>query len=322
MTVAVLALGVASGIVLPHILRLDRVVPATAVALWLVSLALRALTAVIIVSYVVLVGPTTAVFDAVTHWCWHTVLPALTMHFGFDGHRLGDVVVTFPAVLLAASGASIAFGVVRTGRAVRRLLARESLGRGPQDSVIVGGSEVMMAAAGFARPRLVVSVGALATLDDAELAAGLDHERGHITRRHRWILVAAELFRGLGLGVPGARHAKRQLAFHLERDADAWAVRHHDRAALARVICKAAMSQMTPSPSCGLLTGGHGLTRRLEELIDAPLLIAGSRARLMQLAAGLGATLALSLGLVVPATVASAYATGATAAPSPTHCRR
>lgn len=319
--IAALALCVAAGITLPHLLRLDRATPSTAAALWTVSLALRALSAVFIVLYLVLFAPATAVFNAVTHWCWHAVLPALTTHLGLDGHDLGDAVVVLPAMLLAASGVSIAFGVVRAGRGVRRLLVHETLGRGPGGSVIVGGSEVVMAAAGFKQPRIVVSIGALAKLDDAELAAGLGHERGHITRHHRWILLAAELFRGLGRGVPGARTAQRQLAFQLERDADAWAIRHHDRAALARVICKAAMSHLAPTPGYGLLTGPHDVTRRLDELIDAPSLVAGLRARLMRLAATLGLTLVLLLTLAVPATVASGYAERVAGPSETTHCR-
>lgn len=295
--------------------------PSTAAALWTVSLALRALSAVFVVISLVLFAPATTVFDAVTHWCWHTVLPALTMHLGLDGHDLGDAVIVLPAVLLAASGTSIAFGVVRAGYAVRRLMAAETLGRGPQGSVIVGASEVVMAAAGYTRPRLVVSVGALAKLDDDELAAGLDHERGHITRGHRWILLAAELFRGLGRCVPGARHAKRQLAFHLERDADAWAIRRHERAALARVICKSAMSHLAPSPGYGLLTGEHDVTRRLDELINAPGGVTGLRARLVQLGAALGAALVLLLAIAVPATIASGYASGHVGTSGATHCR-
>lgn len=318
--IAIVALGVAAGIALPHVLRLERVTPSTAAALWTVSLALRALSAVFVVTYLVLFAPATAIFGAVTHWCWHAVLPALATHLGLDGHEIGDAVVVLPAVLLAASGVSISFGLVRAGRAVRRLLVRETLGSGPRGSVIVGGSEVLMAAAGFKQPRVVISVGALAELDDAELAAGLEHERGHITRHHRWVLLAAELFRGLGRGVPGARSARRQLAFQLERDADAWAVRRHDRAALARVICKAAMSRLTPSPGCGLLTGTHGVTRRLDELIEPPGVVAGLHARLMRLAAALGVTLVLLLTLAVPVTIAAGYAERGASSSAPTHC--
>lgn len=306
--IAAFAVSVAVGIALPHTLRLGRVTPSTAASLWALSLALRALSAVFVVIYVVLFLPATTIFAAVTHWCWHAVLPTLATHAALGGREFGDVVVGLPVAVLAMSGVPIAVGRWRAARDVQRLMARETLGPGPQGSVIVGGAEVVLAAAGYARPRLVVSVGALLQLDDAELAAGLGHERGHITRHHRWILLAAELCCGLGRAVPGTRRAQRQLAFHLERDADAWAVRHHDRAALARAIGKAAGSRVVPPPNYGLRAGNHDVTRRLDELVDAPSPVTGVRSRLLLLAAASGTTLVVLLTSAVPATIAAGHA--------------
>ena len=67
---------------------------------------------------------------------------------------------------------------VRDARAARRLVAQHAVGLGPRNSLIVGGSDVVFAVAGLVRPRIVVSAGALTSLDDDELAAGLDHEEG------------------------------------------------------------------------------------------------------------------------------------------------
>ena len=111
------------------------------------------------------------------------------------------------------------------GRVRRAPLVRAPFGRGPEGSVIVGGDDVVLAAAGLARPTLVISAGALARLDDAELAAAIAHERAHIRRRHRYVLLYAELCRVLGRPLPGTAHAVRQLRFHIERDADRSAVR-------------------------------------------------------------------------------------------------
>lgn len=319
---ALLLAGLAvAGIVAPYGLRLERAVPSTAAALWFVSLALRALIAVATVAYVVVLAPTTALFEAVTHWCWRAVVPALQTELGMDGHRVGDAVLAAPALLLAASGASVAFGVLRAGRAVRRLLGRESLGPGPQGSVIVGGREILLLAAGFSRPRVVVSVGALTALDDAELAAGLGHERAHIVRRHRWVLVAAALLRSLGrFAGPGARSAERHLAFHLERDADAWAVRQHDRHALADVIGKAASSQAPPSAGCGPLTGGPALARRLEELTDLPAPARRLQARLLRSVAAFGAALVLGLTVLIPGAIAAAHTDHGSTSLAQRHC--
>jgi hypothetical protein len=66
------------------VLHLQRVPPATAVAIWMAALALRAAASVLVIAYIVLYFPGTALFDVLTHWCWHAVVPALTTHFGLD----------------------------------------------------------------------------------------------------------------------------------------------------------------------------------------------------------------------------------------------
>lgn len=263
--VALLGLG------FPHLVRLERTAPATAVALWTVSLASRALLVIFGALYLAFFLPGTQAFGSLTHWCWHTVLPLLTAHLGLDGHQVGDAATIVPGLLVMVSLLSVSFGVVRAARAVRHLLTREALGPGPADSVIVGGPQVMLAAAGLTKPRVVVTAGALMELDDEELAAGLDHERGHIARRHRWVLVFAELCRGIGRVVPGCRRAMRELEFHLERDADAWALkRRHDRFALASAICKAAGTGVLSTAATSPLSGGSAEERLGQLMTDAP----------------------------------------------------
>lgn len=299
--IAVVVLLIAAGIALPHGLRLARSAPATAAALWTVSLALRALTTLFLVLYLAFSLPQTSIFAALTHWCWHTVLPLLAAHLGLDGHKLGDAATVLPGLAVMVSLLSVALGVFRAARSVRRLLARNSLGPGPSDSVIVRGPDVMLAAAGLARPRVVVSAGALIALDDEELAAGLAHERGHISRRHRFLLVFAELCRGLGRVVPGAGRASRELAFQLERDADQWALRRrHDRYALASVICKAAQPIDTAAVTS---LGGAGVTERLRQLIhDPPARRRGAGALVLNLVAATLVGGTLFVAALVPST--------------------
>ena len=148
-----------------------------------------------------------------------------------------------------------------------RRLVRAPLGRGPEGSVIIGGDDVLLAAAGLAHPTLVVSAGALARLDDAELAAAIAHERAHIRRHHRYVLLYAELCRVLGRPLPGTARAVRQLRFHIERDADRSAVRERaDRLALASAICKAATGATTRAGMAAL--GGDGTAARVRELLQ------------------------------------------------------
>lgn len=316
--IAVLAAAVVAAIALPHALRLERVAPVTAGALWAVALGLRAISGVFVAIYLIFYLPATGLFTALTHWCWHTILPLATAHLGLNGHRVGDALTVLPSVLLAVSVVSIAVGVSRTARSVSRLVRRGALGSGPGDSVIIGGPDVLLAAAGISRPRIVVSAGALLALDDDELAAGIDHERGHIARRHRFVFLYAELCRGLGRFLPGTNAAVRELSFHLERDADAWALANrNDRYSLASAICKAAVSQHG-SPALASLAGGE-VRARVDELVHGASPVAGWTARALNLAAVLGAVLLLGLVAAVPATLAAGPA--AASAPSLSHCQ-
>jgi Zn-dependent protease with chaperone function len=302
MILAVAAL-IAGGIALPHLVRLERAAPIAGAVLWGCSLALRALAGLFAALYIVFFLPATDTFGALTHWCLHVAVPVVAAHLGFSGHHLGDVAVVLPGAVVAVSLMSAAFGVARTTRAVRGLVTGAAVGRGPSQTVVVGGSGVLVAAAGLTRPTLVVSAGALTQLDDEELAAGLDHERGHIVRRHRYVLVAAELLRALGRVVPGSRRAYDELAFHLERDADRWALgRPHDRLALASAICKAA-TMRTPRSAAFVALGGSGVTARLDELTGAAAPVRRRRGILLNALAGVAAALTIAVALAVPGTV-------------------
>lgn len=301
MTVAV-ALLLCLAIALPHALRLDRAAPATAATIWSAALALRALVGTGVALFVVFWLPATELFQIVTHWCWHRVLPFLAVHLGLNGHSIGDAATVLPAMLLAASLISVLFGLWRATRRVRLLLRRGTLGPGPRESVVIRDGEVLVAAAGLRRPRVVISAGALVALDDEELDASLDHEHGHIARRHRYILVGAELCRAVGRFLPGTARAAAEVAFHLERDADAYALRRrHHPAALASAICKACgPGPFSVAPATSLV--GRGATvRRVEQLLDGDVARASGRG-LRLLAAGMVA-LVLATASVMPLAV-------------------
>jgi Zn-dependent protease with chaperone function len=225
---------VGAAITAPHVLRLEAAHPATAAVIWVAAVCLRALVALFVALFVVFYGPTTALFALVTQWCWHTALPLITSHLGLSGHSVGDVALLAPALALAVSLLSVCVGLWRATRGITTWVRRTSIGPGPQHSLIVGEHDIVLAAAGLRRPRVIVSAGALTCLDDEELAASLEHERGHIARRHRFVLVIAEVSRSLARLLPGTRRAVDELIFHLERDADRWALeRMHDPTALA-----------------------------------------------------------------------------------------
>lgn len=280
------ALLVGAAVTAPHLLSLERAHPATAAVIWLAAVCLRALVALFVVVFFVFYVPTTALFDAVTHWCWHTALPLVTSHLGLSGHSVGDFALLAPVLALAVSVVSVSVGLWRATRAVSAWVRRTTIGPGPQESVVVGEHDILVAAAGLRHPRVIVSAGALTSLDDDELAASLAHERGHIAHLHRFVLVTSEVCRSIARLLPGTRRAVGELIFHLERDADRWAVeRTHDPMALASAICKAAQPPTGVSGVLVTLSGGAA-ARRVRQLLEGPGL-PGRRTRLDVLAASM-----------------------------------
>jgi Zn-dependent protease with chaperone function len=258
--IALPAAVAAVGIVLPHALRLQQVRPVTAVVLWVSSLALRALNSVLAVILLLFFLPRTGLFNAVTHWCLEVAWPLIRGGVHIEGHGVADLALFVPGIALAASLLFMCHRTARNARQARHLLAHDVLGNGPGGSLIVGGPDVLFAVAGLLHPRIVVSAGALTCLDDDELEAALNHERAHIVRRHRFIVLFAVAF--------AAHRALRELAFHLERDADRWALRQrNDRLALASVICKAATAAPPATPAFASL-GSSGVRERLSQLLD------------------------------------------------------
>lgn len=269
-TLTILATGLLTALAAPHVLRLESVQPATAVVLWLADLTVRALLCVYLALFVILYLPSTELYALISHWCWHGVIPFLATHLRFTGHDIGDAAALGPAIILAASLAWGSLGAYRAARAVRRLLHQRAVGTGPGHSVILKDQQVMIAAAGIRRPQLVVSAGALLALDDEELAAGLDHERGHIAHRHRYAMLAADALGSIARFLPGTRRAQAELLFHLERDADQYALdRAHHPTSLASAICKAAESTFA-STGPAMALGGSSVVRRLHVLLDGP----------------------------------------------------
>ncbi|MBK5219615.1 MAG: M56 family metallopeptidase [Thermoleophilia bacterium] len=257
-----------AGTAAPYLLPRSSLAPMTGAALWLSVLALRAVLVGLAALIAILYLPATSIFQLMTHWCFHAVLPFLTTHLGFSGHGIGDAATLVPGLVLGISAISAIFAIWRTARAMRRWVKRSSLGPGPGESVIVGGHEVVVAAAGIRGAQIVISTGALTRLDEEELAASLAHERGHIARCHPYLVLAANLAFGIARCLPGSRDALRRFQFCLERDADEYAVdRTRNPIALASAICKAAADSPTPGPAFATLAGS-GAPARLRLLLD------------------------------------------------------
>ncbi len=302
MTVDLAIVLLVSLLAVPHLLPRARLAPVAGITLWMSALALRAAIAISGVIAFMLYVPTSDLFSHLSQWCLHAVIPYLTAHLGLNGHALGDLASVVPAGLVLLTAAAAAGGTWRACRRVSGWLKRSTLGDGPAGSVIVKDSEMVIAAAGVRQPRVVVSAGALMNLDDGELAAGLQHEWGHVERRHRFLSLTSVALLGCSRLIPGGRAACRNLQFHIERDADDYAVRKTgDPMALASAIFKLASTKAPAGAGAIAHLGEANAVDRLRllvaDLVDLP-------ARELTLAAAmLGAAMAVtavSLLAVVP----------------------
>jgi hypothetical protein len=299
-TLAVVAVPlIAVTVLAPHVLPLHRAAPTLAIVVWVLALALRALSAVALATLALVGLADVPVVQTALNWCWHALLPDLPAALGFAEHPVSHAAVAVPALVLVASLAWLGARALRAAVSLRRVL-RRALGTGPLGSTVIRDDRVLMAVAGFGPGRVLVSDRTLGELDQEELVAGLMHERAHLRRRHRPLLVASALLGAIGRPLPGTGAAERELRFHLERDADQYAVRAlNDPLALASAICKTAGA--APTGAVAGLGGRSLVSLRLEELLDGGERLSAPAQRGVCSLAALLAVLLIGLAVSAPA---------------------
>ncbi|BBX65130.1 hypothetical protein MSAS_43040 [Mycobacterium saskatchewanense] len=198
--------------------------------------------------------------------------------------------VTLAAVAAAATGVAAACGI-RLLLTLIRLRARahehaesvRMVGRHNEFGgvVVVDAGEPAAYCVAGRPPAIVVTSGALSTLDETELGAVLAHERAHLAGRHTHLSAA---LRGLALVFPflplmtqGAAEVSRLL----EMCADDAAVRQYGRRALLSGLIT--LAGATPAPALGAAT--VAVMARAERLMSPPSRRTGARAALTALAA-------------------------------------
>ena len=115
---------------------------------------------------------------------------------------------------------------------------------------------------------IVVSSGALAVLDQGQLAAVLAHERAHLASRHHLMIAVtrglAAVFPAVPLFARGAGHVAR-LA---EMRADDAAARHSSRGTLVAALLTMATGASVPAAALG--ASACAVAARLQRLVDDP----------------------------------------------------
>ena len=242
------------------------------------------------------------------------VAPHASHHVSVLGQRVGYPTANASAIVvlvLAGTGlivvGRLVVGAIReltaSGRLARRLAscAPEPL----KDALVIDDDRPRAFCAGLLRPRVYVTSGAVALLDESALEAVLTHERHHASRRDPLRLAVGRVLAGAifflpGLGELGRRHEK--LA-ELVADEGAISAAPGNRAALAR-----AMLSFTDAAQPGEAAGVD--PERVDNLVgDAPdwrfpallvAAIAGTLALLVTVAALAGSVAAGSASLAVP----------------------
>ena len=146
------------------------------------------------------------------------------------------------------------------------------------------------------RPRIVLSEGTLRLLGPTEIAAVIEHERGHVHERHGLVMLPMLGLKNLFRWIPYARLAPREIAILLEMSADDYSARRFDPLTLAGALVDMAASGC--APRCALSVAGSDVPRRVGRLLS------GSRnSKGTALASGLlaSAVVALPMALALAA---------------------
>lgn len=170
--------------------------------------------------------------------------------------------------------------------------------------VVVDGCPGGAIVVGVRQVTVVIDTRLLAALDEKELEGLLAHELAHVCRRDNLVGAVVGLVRDVCFFVPGGRWVARRLCAEREFAADQVAVGVTARpGALASGLLKA-IDQHRPAGSCATFAAPAPAVTRVERLVGDAACIAGPRHAVESaLVAGV-LTLAVALGVHLPALVA------------------
>jgi Zn-dependent protease with chaperone function len=178
---------------------------------------------------------------------WRFSSHAMSHHVAILGQRLSYPAANVGAVIvlaLAALGGIVTaialFGAARELSAARRL-ARGLTQLRPdrhEDLLVIDDEHPDAFCAGLFRPRVYITTGALAKLDEQGLNAVLVHERHHARRRDPLRLAAGRVLARSLFFLPGVRELRQgqQMLSEVSADESALAAASGDRSALARAM--------------------------------------------------------------------------------------
>ncbi len=154
------------------------------------------------------------------------------------------------------------------------------------------------------RPTVILTTGAVAALDPAQLRAVLAHERAHLAGRHHRLLAMARIAGQVLPFLPLMRDADAQVARLVELHADDAATRASDPRSLATALVVLATGA---SPEPALAAAATDAVQRIHRLLGPAEPLGWARRQLLRATA---AALALAPVLLAMAPAAAALALG------------
>lgn len=238
--------------------------PALGVAAWQ-ALSVSAVLAVVLAGLVVAV-PRSALGVGLADLL-HACVWALRAEYGPVGPLVGAAGAAL-AGGVSARAAYCAVGELVSAKRVRRRHADRLAPVARIDPRLRALVVPHEAAAAYCLPggarRIVLTTGALAALDEQQLAYVLAHERAHLRWRHHLPVTVGRALHRAFPGVPVFRHAADRIAELVEMLADDVATKHGDRHSYAAALV--ALAEGTP-PDSALAAGGTAALARVRRLV-------------------------------------------------------
>jgi Zn-dependent protease with chaperone function len=116
-------------------------------------------------------------------------------------------------------------------------------------------------------PRIVLSEGTLRLLGPTEIAAVIEHERGHVHERHGLVMLPMLGLKHLFRWIPYTRLVAGEIATLLEMSADDYSARQYGPLTLAGALVDMAASGY--APRCALSAAGSDVPRRVSRLLSS-----------------------------------------------------
>jgi Zn-dependent protease with chaperone function len=117
---------------------------------------------------------------------------------------------------------------------------------------------------------IVLTTGALAVLEPAQLLAVLAHERAHLAGRHHLLITLGRAMRAGLPGVPLFTRGAEEVARLAEMRADDVAARRSGRDTLLQALIAMGTGRPLPTPSASLAATGGVVSARVGRLLDPP----------------------------------------------------